>query len=203
MEEILTKKQKAVLFFITGYIERKGYAPTIREIVSHFRLASPNSAKKYLTLLERKGYIKRKPHSPRAIEVMSIKRSTPVPIVGRIRAGAPNLAMENIEGHLAVDRSIARQDNLFLLRVEGDSMIEAHIQSGDLALIKPQPVAENGEIVAVLIDDEATLKRFYKETNHIRLQPANSKMKPIIIKPDTTQVRIIGKVISILRQFQN
>lgn len=203
MKETLTKKQKAVFLFITRYIERKGYAPTIREIVGHFRLASPNSAKKYLTLLEHKGYIKRKPNSPRAIEVMSIKHSTPVPIVGRIRAGAPDLAVEDIEGHLAVDRSIARRDDLFLLRVEGDSMIEDHIQSGDLALIKPQPTAENGEIVAVLIDDEATLKRFYKEKNHIRLQPANSNMDPIIIDKDTAQVRIVGKVISILRHFQS
>jgi repressor LexA len=197
----LTKKQEAVLSFITKYILDKGFSPTVREIVHHFGLASPNSAKKYLTILEQKEFIRRKHNCSRSIEVRSMRYSKPVPIVGRVRAGIPHQAIEDITGHLVIDRSIARWDNVFLLRVEGDSMIEAHIQEGDMVLVKPQPTAENGEIVVTLIEDEATLKRFFREQGHIRLQPANHRMKPIIIDNEELPITVVGKVVAVLREM--
>jgi repressor LexA len=200
-ENELTEKQEEVLEFITKFIAGQGFSPSVRDITKHFKLASPNSAKKYLTILEDKGFINRKPNCSRAIEVLSMRHSKQVPILGQIRAGAPHQAVENIEGYLAMDRSIARWDNAFLLKVQGDSMIEDHIQDGDLALIKPQPSSENGDIVAALIGDEATLKRFYKEKKRIRLQPANKNMKPIIISNEEIPVTIVGKVVAIVRQL--
>ncbi|MCR4290653.1 MAG: transcriptional repressor LexA, partial [Candidatus Scalindua sp.] len=170
MKAKLTKKQHNFLSFLTKHIRENGYPPTIREMVYHLKLASTNSVKKYLDILERKGYIKRIPNSPRAIEVCA---ETPesqaklIPVVGRVRAGAPYLAVEDIMGHLAIDASVARWDNTFFLRVEGDSMIDAHIQDGDFVLVKSQQTAENGDIVVAVINDEATVKRFFRRGNSI------------------------------------
>jgi repressor LexA len=206
MKAKLTKKQHNFLLFLTKYIRENGYPPTIREMVYHLKLASTNSVKKYLDILERKGYIKRIPNSPRAIEVCA---ETPenqaklIPVVGRVRAGAPHLAVEDITGHLAIDASVARWDDTFFLRVEGDSMIDAHIQDGDFVLVKSQQTAENGDIVVAVINDEATVKRFFRRGNRIYLEPANSTMKPIIIREDQAhEMMIAGKVVTVLRQVE-
>ena len=205
MKAKLTKKQHNFLSFLTKYIRENGYPPTIREMVYHLKLSSTNSVKKYLDILERKGYIKRIPNSPRAIEVCV---ETPenhaklIPIVGRVRAGAPHLAVEDITGHLAIDASVARWDDTFFLRVEGDSMIDAHIQDGDFVLVKSQQTAENGDIVVAIINDEATVKRFFRRGNSIYLEPANSTMKPIIIRENQAhEMMIAGKVVTVLRQI--
>jgi repressor LexA len=201
----LTLKQERVLFFLKDYLNHYGYPPTVREIAKHLKMAGPHSAKRFLDMLERKGYIRRVAKSSRAIEIINAPSSPPVrlvPIVGRVRAGPPLLALENIEGNLALDRSLARWKDTFLLRVIGESMIGAHIEDGDLALVKPQPTALNGEIVVVLLNDEATIKRFFKEQGIIRLEPANSSMKPIIIKEGEAEVSIVGKVVAILRNIE-
>ncbi len=201
----LTNKQHNFLSFLTKYIRENGYPPTIREIVCHLKLASTNSVKKYLDILERKGYIRRIPNSPRAIEVCV---ETPesharlIPVVGKVRAGTPHLAVEDITGHLAIDASVARWDNAFFLRVEGESMIEAHIKDGDFVLVKPQQTAENGDIVVAIINDEATVKRFFRRRNSIYLEPANSTMKPIIIRKNQAhEMMIAGKVMTVLRHI--
>lgn len=200
----LTSKQSRVLSFLKDYLSRHGYPPTVREIAHHLKMAGPHSAKRFLDMLERKGYIRRVAKSSRAIELTDIPFSSTVrrlPIVGRVRAGTPLLALENIEGNLALDRSLARWDNAFLLRVTGESMIEAHIEEGDLALVKPQPTALNGDIVVALINDEATIKRFFKEQDTIRLEPAHPSMKPLVIKEGEAELRIIGKVVAIIRKL--
>ncbi len=206
MKVELTKKQHNLLRFLTKYIQEKGYPPTIREILNHLKLASTNSVKKYLDILERKGHIKRIPNSPRAIEVCAqvpASHVRMVPIAGNVRAGRPQLAVEDITGHLAIDTSIARWKDTFLLKVDGDSMIDAHILDGDFVLVKPQPTAENGEIVVAIIDDEATVKRFYKKRNSIYLEPANPTMKPIIMNKDQThEISIAGKVVMVLRAIK-
>ncbi len=206
MKVKLTKKQHNFLSFLTKYIRENGYPPTIREMVYHLKLASTNSVKKYLDILERKGYIKRIPNSPRAIEVCA---ETPesqaklIPVVGRVRAGSPHLAVEDITGHLAIDASMACWDDTFFLRVEGDSMIDAHIQDGDFVLVKSQQAAENGDIVVAIINDEATVKKFFRRGNSIYLEPANSTMKPIIIRKDQAhEMMIAGKVVTVLRQIK-
>jgi len=206
MKAELTKKQHNFLSFLTKYIRENGYPPTIREMVYHLKLASTNSVKKYLDILERKGYIKRIPNSPRAIEVCVETQENLaklIPVVGRVRAGAPHLAVEDITEHLAIDASVARWDNTFFLKVEGDSMIDAHIQDGDFVLVKPQQTAENGDIVVAVINDEATVKRFFRRNNNVYLEPANSTMKPIIIRENQVHEMVIaGKVVTVLRQIK-
>lgn len=201
----LTSKQERVFSFLKDYLNRCGYPPTVREIAKNLKMSGPHSAKRFLDMLEQKGYIRRVAKSSRAIEIIGAPSFPPVrlvPIVGRVRAGTPLLALENIEGNLALDRSLARWKDAFLLRVIGKSMIEAHIEDGDLALVKPQPSALNGEIVVVLLNDEATIKRFFKEQDTIRLEPANPSMKPIIIKEGEAEVSIVGKVVAILRNIE-
>jgi repressor LexA len=200
--ERLTTKQERVLSFLRGHQERVGYPPTVREIVSHFKMSGPHHAKKFLDILERKGYIERLAKSSRAIKLLTSPPSRSIPIVGKVKAGTPILAVENIEGFMTLDQKIARFENAFLLRIEGDSMIEAHIKEGDLALVKPQSSAENGEIVVALLGEEATVKRFFKDKGLIRLEPANPKLRPIVIKKGKEEVTILGKVVAILRDME-
>jgi repressor LexA len=202
MEE-LTQKQEKMLSFIKGHVRKKGYPPSIREMVAHFRFKSLNTVAKYLAILAKKGHIRRNGGCSRAIELIgeaAFGQSRLVPVVGQIQAGTPHLAVENIDEHLALDSGMARWDNSFFLRVKGDSMIEAHIQEGDFALIKPQATAHNGEMVAVLLDDEATLKYFYKREHCIELVPANPAYRPIMVLPEEP-VRIIGTVVGIVRKY--
>jgi len=206
MENELTERQKEVFEFLKDFLREKGFPPTLREIASHFGLKGPKGPQKILNILERKGYIRKVPGGSRAIEILSYPQFSlthilSVPIVGRVRAGEPILAIENIEGYINLDRSLVSSGDVFLLRVQGDSMIEAHIQDGDFALVKPQPNAENGEIVVALIEDEATIKRIFMKRDLIRLEPANSKMEPIIVKKGEKKVTIVGKVIGIFRKI--
>lgn len=155
----------------------------------------------HLEALERKGYIQRRSGS-RGI-VVANKAAIPVslPIIGTVRAGQPELATEDIQGHFSIDPSWVKGEGCYFLKIKGDSMIEAGILNGDLAIICPQPTAENGQIVVALIDGEATLKRFFKEKDHIRLQPENNSMEPIIIRKGTTETIILGRLQKIIRDF--
>jgi len=207
---ILTKRQNKIFEFILSNIDRFGYPPSIPEIQKKFSFKSPNAASAHLEALERKGYIARRAHKSRGIEV---KIHTPVkengnenvveiPVVGSVAAGSPILAQENIEGTIAVDKHLARNsDGVFALRVKGDSMVNAGILNGDYAIVNQQQSADQGDIVVVLIEDEATLKRFYKEKNRIRLQPENDIMDPIIVNPREKKVRIIGKIKGVMRKI--
>jgi repressor LexA len=217
----LTETQQKVFNFLKDFLGNHGYPPTLREVASHFGLKGPRGPQKTLQILERKGYVHKTPGGSRAIEILrpkmssrhgglpyakGVERPVPlptfsIPIVGRVTAGEPILAIENIEGYVNLDRTLVSSENVFLLRVEGDSMIEAHIQDGDFALVQPQSHAENGEIVVALIDDEATIKRIFKQRDFIRLEPANPKMEPIVIKKGEKKVSIVGKVVGIFRKL--
>jgi repressor LexA len=203
--EDLTSTQKKALIFLKDFLREKGFPPTLREIASHFGLTGPKAPQKTLNILEKKGYIRRVPGLSRGTEILGFPnprtQTLSIPIVGRVTAGELILAIENIEGYINLDRSLVSSENVFLLRVHGDSMIEAHIQDGDFALVKPQPNAENGEIVVALIEDEATIKRIFKKRNLIRLESANPNMEPIIVKKGEKRVAIVGKVVGIFRKL--
>ncbi|MGR3295811.1 MAG: transcriptional repressor LexA, partial [Candidatus Bathyanammoxibius sp.] len=177
--------------------------PSIREMKDGLGLASHSAIQNCLSALEKKGYIRRSSKA-RAIEFCeSLRVSVPevLPLVGHIRAGAPHPAIEDIEEYIAVDRSFTVGGGNFLLKVEGDSMVEAHIQDGDYVVVRPQSTANNGEIVAAMVDDEATVKRFYKKGNEIRLRPANPAYEDIVIGPGRSEVSIVGKVVAVLRSL--
>ena len=206
MDKELTRTQRKVFEFLKSHLRKRGFPPTLREIAEHFDLKGPKAPQKTLSILERKGYIRRVPRGSRAIEVVgaalaSGNQAISVPIVGQVHAGEPILAIENIEGHLHLDRDLVGSEDVFLLRVQGDSMVEAHIQDGDFVLVKPQPTAENGEIVVAMIEDEATIKRIFKKRDLIRLEPANPKVEPIVIRKGEKRVAIVGKVIGIFRKL--
>jgi repressor LexA len=206
MENQLTHRQKEVFNFLEDHLRKKGFPPTLREIASHFGLKGPKGPQKTLTILERKGHIRKVPGGSRAIEILNFlpyetNKVISIPIVGRVKAGEPILAIENIEGYLNLDRSLVSSENVFLLRVQGDSMIDAHIQDGDFALVKPQPNVENGEIVVALIDDEATIKKIFKKRDLIRLEPANPNMEPTVVRRGEKKVTIAGKVVGIFRKL--
>ncbi len=194
---MLTKRQKIVFDYLVEFLQEKGYPPTLSEIAAKLGL-SRVGAMKHLVALERKGYIRRSRRA-RDIELIGLPRSRSIPILGRVPAGEPLLAVENIEGMIAIDSTIARGENVFLLRVKGDSMVKAGILDGDFVLVRPQSTVEDGEIVVVLIEDEATVKRFFREGDGIRLQPENPALAPIIIR--NKDVKIIGKVIGLFRQI--
>ena len=206
----LTKRQGEILKFIILNKEKFGYPPSIPEIQEEFSFKSPNAVQDHLEALERKGYISRRAHKSRSIEILVHNESKKdnrnnaleIPIVGEISAGRPILAQENIEGNIVIDRSIVKNsDGIFALRVKGDSMINAGILNGDYVITSQQQDAEQGDIVVALIEDEATVKRFYREGNRIRLQPENDTMGPIIIKSDEGQIRIIGKIKGVIRKI--
>ena len=212
----LTSTQEKVLVFLKKFSGEKGYPPTLREIASRFGLRGPKGPQKTLNILERKGYIRRTRGGSRAIELLALKTGIrwlpgenefggvptfPVPILGRVTAGEPVLAIENIEGYIHLDRSLVSSKNVFLLRVQGDSMIEAHIQDGDFAMVRPQSTAEDGEIVVALIEDEATIKRIFQKRDLVQLEPANSAMEPIVVRKGEKKVTIVGKVVGIFRKI--
>ena len=206
----LTERQGEILKFIILNKEKFGYPPSIPEIQEKFSFKSPNAVQDHLGALERKGYISRRAHKARGIEVLGYATSKEnnkdkaieIPIVGEISAGRPILAQENIEGTIVIDKSIVKNSNgIFALRVKGDSMINAGILNGDYVIASQQEDAEQGDIVVALIEDEATVKRFYKEKDRIRLQPENDTMEPIIIKPSENQIRIIGKIKGVIRKI--
>jgi repressor LexA len=200
----LTDRQQQVYAFLTAYLAAKGYPPTLQEIARHLHVSGNLGVLRHLKALERAGLITRSPGSSRSIALVDRggSGSLLLPLVGTVRAGSPQLASEDIEGYVAVDGTLVKGKGSFLLRVKGDSMIEAHILDGDLAIVRPQATAENGEIVVVLVDGEATLKRFFHEGRRIRLQPANASLEPIIVAAGTRDVAIIGKVTGLYRNLE-
>lgn len=203
MKEKLTAKQRRVLDFISDRIQRSGAPPTIREIGKRFRMSSTNSVRDVLNALVRKGYIRRKPLVSRGIELVVDWASSfvNVPVVGRIAAGLPITAIENVEGNVAVDRSFVSGEGVFSLRVAGDSMKDAGIFDGDMVLVRQQSTAEKGEIVVAIIGEEATVKRYYPEKKQVRLEPANPTYEPIIVEKKAPGFFIAGKVIGLLRKM--
>lgn len=202
---VLTGRQRQILDFILAEINRKGYPPSVREIGHAVGLTSSSTVHSHLAALEKKGYIRRDPTKPRALEVLDFRANNKginpdkvrsVPLVGRVAAGAPLLAQENIEDTFALPAEIAGE-NSFMLRVKGESMIDAGILDGDYIIVRQQPTANNSDIVVALVGDEATVKRFYKKGDRIILKPENKSMEPIIM-PD---VRILGKVIGLMRNY--
>jgi repressor LexA len=208
---VLTERQRQILEFVTTYVGAHGYPPTVREIGEAVGLASPSTVHAHLANLERAGLLKRDPTKPRALELISRERPQQasiddvhrLPLVGEIAAGGPLLAEENIEDHLAVPETLARGDGEeFLLRVKGESMINAGILDGDIVVVHRQPDARNGEIVVALAGqdesaDEATVKRFYREAGRVRLQPENDALEPIY----ADHVQILGVVTGVFRKL--
>lgn len=205
MAQALSEKQKKILNFLKQEIRTKGYPPSVREICDAVGLKSTSTVHGYLERLEKKGLIRRDPTKPRAIEILDDttyvfkKELVNVPIVGRVTAGQPILAVENIEDTFPIPAEYLHNHNndVFMLSVRGESMIEAGILDGDMVIIEKKPTAKNGDMVVALIEDEATVKTFYKEKDHIRLQPENPAMEPIIVR----DVSILGKVIGVIRMF--
>ncbi|PZN10227.1 MAG: repressor LexA [Bacillota bacterium] len=200
MEE-LTKRQRQILEYIKTCIRERGYPPSVREIGEAVGLKSTSTVHAYLSRLEQKGFIRRDPTKPRAIEVIdeaiARSRTVAVPLVGQVTAGQPILAVENIEDVLPLPAGLVPDSEVFALRIRGNSMIGAGILDGDYAIVRRQDTAENGDIVVALIDDEATVKRFFREHDRIRLQPENPAMEPIYVR----EARILGKVVALLRRL--
>ncbi|CDF57983.1 transcriptional repressor LexA [Thermobrachium celere] len=207
----LTDKQQMILEFIKQELATKGYPPSVREIGLAVGLKSTSTVHAHLEKLEKKGYIRRDPTKPRAIEILDNNSYTynnynnididilKAPIVGNVSAGNPILAFEDIQDYFPLPLSYFNANNeVFLLKIEGESMIEAGILDGDYVVVEKRSIANNGDIVVALIDDSATVKRFYREDNFIRLQPENSSMEPIIVK----DCKIIGKVIGVIRRYK-
>ena len=193
------ENQSKILEFIRQEIEEKGYPPSVREICAAVGLKSTSTVHAHLNNLEKKGLIRRDSTKPRALELLdnSVSRGRSVPLVGKVTAGLPITAIENIEDYLTLPQGMLGHDELFCLRVEGESMIEMGILDGDIIVVRQQENAENGEVVVAMIDDEATVKRIYFEPTRIRLQPENSHMEPIY----TDHVQVLGKVVALFRQF--
>lgn len=203
MSNDLSEKQIKILNFIKSEILNKGYPPAVREICDAVGLKSTSTVHGHLERLEKKGIIRRDPTKPRAIEIIDESFSptrrelVSVPIVGRVAAGEPLLAVENIEEYFPIPAEFIPNKQTFMLNVNGTSMIEAGIYDGDLILVQQQNQAIDRDIVVALLDDSVTVKRFFREPDHIRLQPENSSMTPIIVD----DVKIIGKVIGLFRRF--
>ena len=203
--EELSTKQMEVLRLIKGELNKKGYPPSVREICGAVSLKSTSTVHGHLERLEKKGYIRRDPSKPRAIEVLdgdnfmpSRKEMVNVPIIGKVAAGVPILAHENIEDYFPIPVDFLGNQESFMLIVKGDSMINAGILDGDYIIVQKQNTARNGDFVVALINDEATVKTYYKEKNYFRLQPENPYLLPIIVK----EVNILGKVIGVFRSFK-
>lgn len=198
MPEPLTSRQRQMFDFVKHFHEEKSHPPTIREIQHHFRLKSTKGVKVHLDILMRKGYI-RKSNKARDIDVLGMPRMKSVPMIGKVAAGKPILAEENIEGYFALDRDLARWDDAFLLKVQGQSMMLAGIFDGDYVLVRPQKTAEEKEIVVARINDEATVKRFSREASLIKLMPENPDFETLVVKEDQPNFELVGKVIAVLR----
>ena len=216
--EQLTDRQKEVYDFIAEYGRQHGYPPTMQEIAAHLNVSGNLGVMRHLTALEKKGCLVRTPGSSRGIRLLSLpghrdpafpeqmihrddQRSHFLPVVGTVRAGVPQPAEEDIQEYYSIDRNVARSGGTFFLRVKGDSMINAAIREGDLALIRPQEVASHRDIVVAMVDGEATLKRFYREPDQIRLQPENPNYAPILIREGESEISIVGKVVGIYRSL--
>ncbi|MDY0383610.1 transcriptional repressor LexA [Trichlorobacter sp.] len=196
----LTARQQQVLELIRQHIDDNGYPPTLRELARQLGVSGTLPVSKHLEALQRKGYLSRSNDARGICLTGSAASAVSLPIVGTVRAGALTPAIEDIQGYLALDR-LQLHGGTFLLRVAGDSMINAAICDGDLALVRPQPTAENRDIVVAMVEGEATLKEFHREKGQIRLQPKNPNMDPIIVKEGSAEVTIVGKVVGIFRSM--
>ena len=200
----ISPKQAEILEYIKNEIINRGFPPTVRDICDAVNLKSTSSVHSHLETLERNGYIRRDPTKPRAIEIvddnfnLARRELVNVPFVGRVAAGEPILAVENVENYFPIPAEFMPNSQTFMLNVKGESMVNAGILDGDQILVQQQSTAENGEIVVALIDDNATVKTFYKEDGYYRLQPENDAMEPIIVKGE---LQILGKVIGVFRFF--
>ena len=203
MEQTLTAKQEQILNCIKQSLKDKGYPPSVRELCLAVGLSSTSTVHSHLNTLEKKGYIRRDPSKPRTIEVLDeevnwiSEHVSAIPVLGKVTAGAPILAVENIEEYFPLPKQLTRHDETFMLNVRGTSMINAGIYDGDQIIVRKQDSANNGEIVVALIGDEVTVKRFFKEKDRVRLQPENDSMDPIYCE----DVHILGKVIGLIRIF--
>lgn len=197
----LSAQEERVLEYIKKQINRTGYPPSVREICAALGFKSTSSAHQYIWRLANKGYISKKDLKTRAIKVVGQESTISLPIIGKVAAGEPILAQENVEDYFSIGESFfkkeALKDDLFILKVQGESMINAGINDGDYIIVAKQKIARNGQIVVAMIDDEATVKTYYREKNYIRLQPENDTMEPII----TNRVEIVGKVVGLFRKM--
>ncbi len=199
----ISDKQKEILEYMKQEILNKGYPPTVRDICEAVKLKSTSSVHSHLETLEKNGYIRRDPTKPRAIEIiddnfnLTRREMTNVPMLGRVAAGEPILAVENVESYFPIPTEYMPNAESFMLKVKGESMINAGIFDGDNVLVEKCNTARNGDMVVALVDDSATVKTFYKEANHIRLQPENDTMEPIIVN----DCEILGKVFGVFRFF--
>ncbi|MBN2405743.1 MAG: transcriptional repressor LexA [Coriobacteriia bacterium] len=200
----LTKRQQEILDYIRSEIHRRGFPPSVREIGEAVGLSSSSTVHSHLAALEKKGFIRRDPSKPRALEVLDYRDTQravdlgsvqAVPVLGQVAAGSPILAAENIESTMSLPTELAGEQT-FILRVKGESMIEAGILDGDFVVVRQQSTATNGDIVVAMLDDSATVKRFFKESDRVRLQPENSSMEPIFSR----DVTILGKVVALFRR---
>ncbi|WP_300410525.1 transcriptional repressor LexA [Lagierella sp.] len=206
MYEDLNEKQIILLDFLKEFIKLKGYPPSYREIIDEIKvIKSTSTINSYIIQLEKKGYVRRDPSKNRALEIIDLdsyisetkKETFDIPIIGKVTAGEPILAVENIEDTFPLPLEYASKGELFILNVSGESMIEAGILDGDKIVVRKQNTAENGDIVVALLDDSATVKRYFKHKDHIELRPENSSMYPIITK----EVNVLGKVIGLFREI--
>jgi repressor LexA len=199
----LTKRQREIFDYVKSYGEQHGYPPTVRDIGKAIGLTSSSTVHAHLANLEKLGVLRRDPTKPRAIEVLVDKAKAAVapsglPIVGQVAAGQPVLAEENIEEYVPVPQIAGGDEGEFVLRVKGDSMVGAGIFEGDYVVVRPQETASDGEIVVALVEDEATVKRFFREADHVRLQPENDTLDPILSR----DVQLLGRVVGVCRRVQ-
>jgi len=205
----LTKRQQEIFHFIKRYCEENGYPPTVRDIGAAVGLASSSTVHAHLANLERLGLLRRDPTKPRALELLdragtALRGAVPrpgarpaLPLLGQVAAGQPILAEENIEEYIETPAACGGDRGEYLLRVRGESMRDAGILDGDLVVVRPQQTASDGEIVVALLEHEATVKRFFREGDHIRLQPENSEMEPILVR----EVNVLGRVVGLMRSL--
>lgn len=201
MNTTLNVQEKRVFDYLKEQIREKGYPPSVREICAALGFKSTSSAHQYISRLAEKGYIDKGDLKTRAIKIVGDEPTISIPIVGKVAAGEPILAQENIEDYFSIGESFFTQSDLkndtFVLKVQGESMINAGINNGDYIIVTKQDTARNGQIVVAMIDGDATVKTFYKEKDHVRLQPENDTMEPIIVK----EVQIVGKVVGLFRKI--
>ena len=199
-EQELTRRQREVFEFVRGYAGEHGYPPAVRDIGRALGLASPSTVHGHLAKLERAGLLRRDPSKPRALELLvgatGGAAGRGLPLVGRVAAGRPILAEENIEDYVEVPELAGGGQGEFVLRVAGDSMREAGILEGDFVVVREQQTADDGDIVVALVEDEATVKRFFRERDHVRLQPENAAMEPIRVR----EIRVLGRVVGVCRR---
>jgi repressor LexA len=195
-EPMLTERQREIFEFVRGYARDHGYPPAVRDIGRALGLTSPSTVHAHLAKLERAGLLRRDPTKPRALELLAGAAGAGLPLVGRVAAGQPVLAEQNIEEYVEVPELAGGEEGEFVLRVAGDSMRDAGILEGDFVVVRRQDTAADGEIVVALVEDEATVKRFFRESDHIRLQPENTEMEPIRVR----EVTVLGRVVGVCRR---